>query len=78
MAGISEADHRWFMDRMKEQASAEQRKLVKEELYQLEQLYADYHSGLEQLHQLADDYKATCRNIKLKLRRQQSEKRKDR
>ena len=39
MAGISEAGHRWFMDRMKEQASAEQRKLVKDELYQLEAFF---------------------------------------
>lgn len=54
---------------------AGERKLVKEELKQLNQLYADYHSGLEQLHRLAKDYKTTRRDIKLKLRRQQSKKR---
>jgi len=71
MAAINEADHRRFMERMKEQASVEQRKLVLEELRQLKQLYADYHAGIEQLHQLADDYRSTCRSIKQKLRQQQ-------
>jgi hypothetical protein len=75
MAGISEAGHRWFMARMREQASAEQRRLVKEELKQLRRLYADYHSGLAELHRLADAYRVTLRDIRLKLRRQQRERR---
>ncbi|QGY46060.1 hypothetical protein GM418_21030 [Maribellus comscasis] len=71
MGALSEADHNWFIERMEEGASVEQMELVEEDLGHLKQLYTSYRNGLKQLHQIAQKYETTRRNIKVKLRLQQ-------